>query len=73
MMRILIVCFVFLLLLAAGCSGDGGRQLYDTAQFEEKQNNAEHAAKLYQEILAKHPDSPFAAKAAERLAQLGKR
>jgi outer membrane protein assembly factor BamD (BamD/ComL family) len=74
MMRILMRCSVLALLLAAtGCSGDGGQRLYETAQFEEKQNNADHAAKLYQEIVAKHPDSPYAAKAAERLAQLGKR
>ncbi|QWV91998.1 hypothetical protein KP004_12265 [Geomonas oryzisoli] len=61
------------LLLAAlgGCAGDKGKELFDTAQFEEKQNNREHAKQLYQEIVTKHPDSPLAKQAQERLAALG--
>jgi outer membrane protein assembly factor BamD (BamD/ComL family) len=66
------VCLVLCCFLAA-CSGDGGRSLYETAQFEEQQRNTDHAVKLYQEIVSKHPDSPYAAKATERLAQLGRR
>jgi outer membrane protein assembly factor BamD (BamD/ComL family) len=54
-------------LAATGCSGDKGKELFETAQFEEKQNNREHATKLYEEIVRKHPDSPLAAKARERL------
>lgn len=56
-----------LCLIASGCSGDKGKELFDTARFEEKQNNKEHAAKLYEEIVKKYPDSPLAAKAKERL------
>jgi outer membrane protein assembly factor BamD (BamD/ComL family) len=57
----------------AGCSGDGGRTQYETAQLEEQQQNREHAVKLYREIVSRYPESPYAAKAAERLEQLGKR
>ena len=62
------------LLLAAlgGCAGDKGKELFDTAQFEEKQNNREHAKQLYQEVVTKYPDSPVAKQAQERLAALGK-
>lgn len=49
------------------CSGDGGKQQLETAQFEEKQNNREHAVKLYEEIVTKHPGSPNAKTAQERL------
>lgn len=68
--------FMFILLLAiplfAGCSGDGGKQLFETAQFEEKQGNKEHAAKLYQEIVQKHAGSELAKKAEVRLVELKK-
>ena len=37
---------VCLLLLLVGC-GDKAKDLYDTAQLEEKQNNQPHATKLY--------------------------
>lgn len=49
------------------CSGDQGKQQLETAQFEEKQNNREHAMKLYEEVIAKHPGSPNAKVAQERL------
>ena len=58
----------FAILLAA-CGG-GAKELLETAQFEELQRNTKHARELYQEILQKHPDSPEAAKAKERLAAL---
>lgn len=57
-------------LAATGCSGDKGKELFETAQFEEKQSNREHAAKLYEEIVRKYPESPLAAKAKERLQAL---
>ncbi len=53
----------------AGC-GDGAEEMFETAQFEEVQNNREHARQLYNRILRDHPDSPFAAKARERLAAM---
>lgn len=51
----------------AACSGDQGKQQLETAQFEEKQNNREHAVKLYEEVVARHPGSPNAKIAQERL------
>jgi len=54
-------------LLGAGCSGDKSKELFETAQFEEKQNNREHAEKLYSEIIAKFPGTPVATQAQERL------
>ena len=60
---------LMLALPLVGC-GDGAEEMFETAQFEEVQNNKEHARKLYNRILRDHPDSPFAAKAKERLAAL---
>jgi TolA-binding protein len=56
-------------LLVAACGG-GAKELLDTAEFEELQRNTTHARELYREILEKHPDSPEAAKAKERLQAL---
>jgi outer membrane protein assembly factor BamD (BamD/ComL family) len=60
-----------LLLVLAGC-GDQAKDLYDTAQLEEKQNNRPHATKLYRQIVEEHPDSPYANQAKARLAELEK-
>ncbi len=59
-------------LMLAGCSGDKGKELFETARFEEQQHNVEHAVQLYGEIVAKYPKSEYAGKAAERLAVLKK-
>ena len=59
------------LLLLVGC-GDRAKDLYDTGQFEETQNNGPHAAKLYRQIVEEHPDSPYADQAKSRLAELEK-
>jgi hypothetical protein len=56
--------------VVAACGGGAG-ELYETAQFEELQNNTRHARELYQEIVTKYPDSPEAPKAKERLQALG--
>lgn len=68
------VCITPLLALAllAGCaSGDKqAAELLETARFEEKQSNLEHAAQLYNEILKKYPASPAAKDAAARMAEL---
>jgi flagellar basal body L-ring protein FlgH len=53
MRRFLAAC---LLLLLAGC-GNKAKDLYDTAQLEEKQNNRPHATKLYRQIAEEYPDS----------------
>ena len=42
-------------------------------RFEEQQHNLEHATQIYNEIVKKYPDSEFARKANERLAELSKR
>ena len=55
--------------LVAACGG-GAKEMLETAQFEELQRNTKHARELYREILTKHPDSPEATKAKERLAAL---
>jgi TolA-binding protein len=57
------------LVLVVACGG-GAKELLDTAEFEELQRNTTHARELYQEIVQKHPDSPEAAKAKERLQAL---
>ena len=58
-----------LTVLLSACGG-GAKEMLETAQFEELQRNTTHARELYQEIVRKHPDSPEAAKAKERLAAL---
>ena len=72
-----IVCALMLLFLAllAGCSSGDKKaaELLETARFEEKQNNFEHARQLYEEILKNHPASPAAAEAKTRAAELGSR
>ncbi|MBF0329554.1 MAG: hypothetical protein HQL10_10395 [Nitrospirae bacterium] len=65
---LIMLCTVFILCLF-GC-GDNAAQLFETAKFEELQNNKEHAVKLYEEILKKHPDSDYARRAKERLSQI---
>jgi hypothetical protein len=72
-MKRLVAAGMIVIGLLGGCGGDRSKELFDTAQFEEKQNNREHARQLYQEIVAKYPQSPLAKQAAERLAALGTR
>ncbi len=68
MRRFLAGCLILLIL---GC-GDNAKDLYDTAQLEEKQNNKPHATKLYRQIVEEYPDSPYANQAKIRLAELEK-
>ena len=65
------VAAMMVLGLATGCAADKSQELFETAQFEEKQNNTDHARKLYQEIVDKYPDSAVAKQAQARLAALG--
>jgi len=52
------------------CSQDRDKELFDTAKFEELQNNKEHARELYEEVMKKYPNSEYARKAEERLKEL---
>lgn len=70
-MKGLVLVAMLLSAIMGGCAGDKGKELFETARFEEKQNNREHAKQLYQEIVAKYPDSPVAKQARERLEALG--
>ena len=66
----LLIFFLILYFILPGCSGNKAAELYDTAGFEELQNNREHALRLYKEIIEKYPDSDYAGKAEERISQL---
>lgn len=67
--RFTMIWLVCLALVLAGCS-DPAEELYETAQFEEVQNNQAHARKLYEKIVQDYADSPAAIKAKERLAAM---
>lgn len=71
-MKKIVLLMMLVLAFAGACSSDKSKELFETAQFEEKQNNKEHAKQLYQEIVDKYPDSPLAKQAQERLAALPK-
>ena len=66
------IIVVVLLAMALAACNDKGEELYETAQFEEQQFNHEHARQLYQQIVTKYPESPWADKAKERLEALEK-
>lgn len=70
MKRSLLIMLTLCLTMLVACSGDNGKQQMETAQFEEKQNNREHAITLYEEVVSKYPGSPNAKIAQERLAVL---
>ena len=62
---------VFCVALAA-CSGDKAKELLETAEFEERQQNAAHAKQLYEELVRLYPTSPQAEFARTRLEKLNK-
>lgn len=64
-MRLAIIFLV--IVYALGCSDNGAQELYRTAQFEERQNNLQHAKELYQDITTKYPTSSYAEDAQARL------
>jgi TolA-binding protein len=59
-------------LLMLGCS-DKAKDLFETAVFEENQNNIPHARELYEELIRAHPSSKLAELAKARLADLKER
>ncbi len=64
-----LVMILFVVLLTA-CSGGSAKELYETAKFEELQNNHLHAVEIYREIIEKHPESEYTRLAKERLSAL---
>ena len=64
-----LVTILFVVLLTA-CSGEAVKEMYETAKFEELQNNHLHAVELYREIIYNHPDSEYAGLSRERLSAL---
>ena len=62
-LMLLVVCCMAL----SACSAEQGKEQLEIAQFEELQNNKEHAIQLYKEVVSKYPDSPNAKTALERL------
>ncbi len=77
MRRVSLIAFVIALLcltlILPACSSNGAKELFETAKFEELQNNKEHARELYQEVIEKYPKSEFAKKAGERLSVLSEK
>jgi TolA-binding protein len=70
---VLITLFAATALVSCTSGEKKAIELLDTAKFEEKQNNLEHAATLYDEILKKHPNSQAAKDASARLSVLKSR
>jgi hypothetical protein len=66
----LLIVILLLSLGLAACTDDSAQQVFDNAQFEERQNNQAHAKQLYQEILTKYPKSEYARKAEDRLREI---
>ena len=66
-----ILCAILLAsgVFAAGCT-EKSKELFETAQLEELQNNPEHARRLYREIIQDYPDSEYADRARERMSEL---
>ncbi len=67
MKRLVLILVMISALSIAGCSGSNAKELFETAQLEELQNNPDHAIKLYREIIEKNPESEYAGKARKRL------
>jgi len=53
----------------SGC-GEDPKQLFETAQFEEEQNNRAHARELYERIVQSHPEGDWARRAKTRLVEM---
>jgi len=62
---------VFCIVLAA-CTGDKAKELFETAELEERQHNVVHAKQLYEDLIRLYPSSPQAETARARLVLLNK-
>ena len=65
----LMLCLLCCILLLS-CSGDKAKELFETAEFEERQMNLPHAKQLYEDVIRLYPTSKEAATARTRLAAL---
>ncbi len=63
------LAFVLAMTLAA-CSGDKPKELLETAELEERQQNVQHAKQLYEDLVRLYPSSPQAEVARARLTSL---
>jgi TolA-binding protein len=54
------------------CSGDKAKELFETAELEERQHNVAHAKQLYEDLIRLYPSSPQAETAQGRLVSLNK-
>jgi outer membrane protein assembly factor BamD (BamD/ComL family) len=70
MKKSMLMFLTLVVLVCFSCSGKKAEETYETAQFEELQKNYVHARQLYEEIIAKYPESDYAAKASEKLKAL---
>ncbi|MBC8414227.1 MAG: hypothetical protein ISR96_08640 [Nitrospira sp.] len=70
--KLIVAASIICMAAFSACSGGGAEELFKTAEFEELQNNKEHAEQLYRQIIEKHPDSTLAAKAKDKLEKLQK-
>lgn len=68
-LRFLLAISFLIHLTVLGC-GNQAKDLFETAQFEERQNNQAHARELYEQIVKQYPETDFAKNARERLAAL---
>ncbi len=71
LVAVVITAVIGLVLFLSACSSDSAKELFETAKFEELQNNKEHAKELHEEVIKKYPKSEYAKKAEERLNVLG--
>ena len=72
-MKYFVLGLILIFSLALASCSNKAAEMFETAKFEELQNNKEHAIELYDEIIKKYPDSEQAKKAKERLAELKKK
>jgi TolA-binding protein len=54
----------------AACTGDKAKELFETAELEERQHNVTHAKQLYEDLIRLYPSSPQAETARARLVLL---
>lgn len=67
-----VALMVFLAWIPLACTSSdrAARDVFDLAQFEERQGNLDHARQLYGDILSRYPETEWARKAQERLAEI---